>query len=122
VDCGAYEYQTEPETNDIYVDATATNGTQEGTSWPNAFTSLQAALNDMNLCSLGQQLTIHIAAGTYQFPTNVPAVIDNLNGSIFGGYPPGGGTRNAAANPVIIRGNVQVLKNVMIDGVRVANQ
>jgi hypothetical protein len=119
VDCGAYEYQTEPESNDVYIDASATNGTNEGTSWANAFTTLQAALNDMNLCALGQQLSLHIAAGTYVFPTNVPVLVDNLNGRILGGYPTGGGTRNPTGHPVIIRGNVQVLKNVTIDGVRV---
>lgn len=119
VDRGAYERQTSPVGVDIYVDATATNGTNEGTSWANAFTTMQAALNDMNLCSGGSPLVVHIAAGTYIFPVGRQAVVDNLNGRILGGYPAGGGTRNAAANPVIIRGNIQVLKNVTIDGVRV---
>jgi hypothetical protein len=116
IDRGAYERSIGAGL-DIYVDANA-SGANDGTNWTNAFTSLQAALSDMNLCNGGASLTIHMAAGTYAFPPALQIVIDNLNGRIFGGYPAGGGTRNAAANPVIIRGEVRILKNALIDGVR----
>jgi hypothetical protein len=117
IDMGAYEKQAEGGI-DIYLDASAT-GTREGTSWANAFTSLEAALNDLNLCNGGSALILHIATGTYQVPAGMQVLIDNLNGRVLGGYPPGGGTRNATVNPVILKGNVQVLKSFIIDGVKV---
>lgn len=118
VDCGAYERSTGIGF-DIYVDANA-RGANDGSSWENAFTSLRAALNDLNFCSDGATLTVHIATGTYRFPFQVIATINNLNGRILGGYPTGGvGIRNAVTNPVILRGNMMVLKNVIIDGVRI---
>ncbi|HMP91247.1 MAG TPA: right-handed parallel beta-helix repeat-containing protein, partial [Phnomibacter sp.] len=120
VDMGAFERQTSPAGIDIYVDATATNGTNEGTSWVNAFTNLQAAINDMNFCpGTVDYLIVHIAANTYTFPPEIPIALNSQNVRIFGGYPPGGGTRNFAANPVILKGNIQALKNATIDGVRV---
>lgn len=117
VDMGAYERQNQAGSI-VYLDATAT-GANDGNSWANAFTTLEAALNDINLCSGGGSLTIQIAAGTYAFPAGKSILIDNLNATILGGYPAGGGSRNAAANPVIIKGEVRVLKNVTIDGVKV---
>ncbi|MCC6762096.1 MAG: hypothetical protein IT252_12815, partial [Chitinophagaceae bacterium] len=120
VDMGAYEAQNSGGLI-IYVDANA-NGNNDGTSWTNAFTSLEAALNDMNLCNLGTALTLQIAAGTYTFPVGKNVRIDNLNATILGGYPTGGGTRNPSANNVIIKGEVRVLKNVSMNGVRVDKQ
>lgn len=120
VDMGAYEAQNSGGLI-IYVDANA-SGNNDGTSWANAFTNLEAALNDMNLCNLGTALTLQIAAGTYTFPVGKNVRIDNLNATILGGYPTGGGTRNPSANNVIIKGEVRVLKNVSMNGVRVDKQ
>ena len=117
IDMGAYEKQSQPGLN-IYLDASA-KGNNEGTSWADAFTTLEAALNDMNLCSYNQPLNLLIATGTYPFSSNTPIIIENLNGQILGGYPAGGGTRNPSLNPVILKGDVQVLKNITIDGVKV---
>lgn len=121
IDMGAYEVQTSGGLI-IYVDANAT-GDNDGTSWANAFTSIEAALNDMNLCNLGSSLTMQIAAGTYTFPIGKNVQVNNLNATILGGYPRGGGaSRNFIANPVIIKGDVQVLKSLSMDGVRVEKQ
>jgi trimeric autotransporter adhesin len=117
VDMGAYERQTTGGAI-VYLDAGAT-GNGEGTSWANAHTTLEAALNDLNLCNNGNPPSLHIAAGTYLAPIEVPFIINKLGAGVWGGYPRGGGTRNPAANPVIFRGNVEVLKSATIDGVRV---
>ncbi|MCU0375640.1 MAG: hypothetical protein MUF24_10050, partial [Chitinophagaceae bacterium] len=59
--------------------------------------------------------------GTYLLTPELSVSLDRLNAHILGGFPAGGGTRNAATNPVFIRGEVRVLKNATIDGVRVIN-
>lgn len=118
VDAGAYERQNPGVVTLIRLDATAT-GTGEGTSWANAHTSLEAALNDLNLCNEGNPPTLQIANGTYTAPAQVIFIIDKLNANVLGGFPTGGGTRNPAANPVIIKGEIRALKNATIDGIRV---
>ncbi|MCR9098419.1 MAG: right-handed parallel beta-helix repeat-containing protein [bacterium] len=78
VDLGAYEYQqmydvcTECLTsgNIIYVDFDATAGSDNGTSWANAFQNLQDALEVAATCPNVDQ--IWVAAGTYR-PSAHPA-------------------------------------------------
>ena len=90
----------------IYVDANAT-GTNNGTSWTNAFTELHAATA---LAGYGAQ--IWIADGTY-YPTsstnrNISFQINN-GVEIYGGFA-GGETsisqRDWVANPTILSGDI----------------
>lgn len=117
IDMGAFERQNVTLPTTIYVDASAT-GLNDGSTWANAYTTLQAALNDLNNCATGLLPAIYISTGTYTAYANAAFNINKLNATIFGGYPPGGGTRNAIANPVIIKGDVRVLKSIRLDGVR----
>jgi predicted outer membrane repeat protein len=95
----------------IYVDIDANAGTKNGTSWTNAYTDLQNALD---AASVNDQ--IWVAAGTY-LPTASPdGTTDNRNKAfhlatdmkIYGGFD---GTetqlsaRNAAANITILSGD-----------------
>ena len=121
IDMGAYERQNITLPTTIYVDASAT-GQNDGSTWANAYTTLQAALNDLNNCAVGLSPGIFISTGTYTASANAAFNINKLNASILGGYPPGGGTRNAISNPVIIKGDVRVLKSIRLDGVRVEKQ
>lgn len=83
----------------IYVDATATGGADDGSSWSDAYLKLQDALG---AATSGDD--IHIAAGTY-YPDEGSGQTDNAAASTFlmidgvdlyGGYPTGGGTRSVA--------------------------
>ncbi|MCU0335391.1 MAG: hypothetical protein MUF62_10160 [Chitinophagaceae bacterium] len=120
VDMGAYERQLLTLPTTIYVDINAT-GANDGTSWANAYTTLQAALSDLNLCATGSTPTVLVARGTYQSPSaGALWRVDKTGAVILGGYPTGGSTiRNVVANPVILRGEFRVLKSVRIDGIRV---
>ncbi|MBB3838365.1 putative outer membrane repeat protein [Runella defluvii] len=90
----------------LYVKANAT-GANNGRSWANAFTDLEAALNAAraNPSCVSQ---IWVAAGTYQPAVN--ASFSMLPGvAILGGFPNTGNPtlaeRNWSANPTILRGN-----------------
>lgn len=93
----------------IYVDVSAT-GSDNGSSWTNAHEDLQPALD---AASAGD--TIWVAKGTY-LPTESPdgtttdvrdrAFHLNTNIVFWGGYPTGGGTRNAASNTTILSGDL----------------
>ena len=116
VDMGAYEVFVDPALT-IYVDTEAT-GTGDGTSWANAYTSLQVAL----FFATGND-QIWIAEGTYQ-PDQGPGltpgdrslsftVTGNQDGlEIYGGFA---GTetersqRDVSANPVILSGDIGTL-------------
>jgi virulence-associated protein VapD len=108
VDMGAYEYQ---DILSIYVNINAT-GTNDGSSWTNAYTDLQNAID--NQCG---GFDIWVAAGTY-LPTASPdGTTDNRNNTfhlatnmkIYGGFD---GTetqlsaRNAVTNITILSGDL----------------
>ena len=111
VDMGAYESSysnCNPSISKvIYVDnSVAVSGS--GDSWGTAFKELRDAMKAANQCTVID--TILVAKGTYK-PTNDAnrdSAFTFLNGGfkIFGGYPTGGGTRNIAANPTILSGNI----------------
>ncbi|TCJ12070.1 hypothetical protein EPD60_16060 [Flaviaesturariibacter flavus] len=102
-DLGAYEFQGSTGTapNTIYVRAGAT-GSGDGSSWTNAFTSLQKALD-----ACGD--TIKISAGTY-VPAGYYSTSFQLEKGrvLLGGYPatgtPTDAQRAPLANPTILSG------------------
>ena len=111
IDIGAYEFQN---TRRVYVNHTA-SGNNDGTSWTDAYTDLQLALD--NQC---EGLEIWVATGTHiptaEFETGDAPLetrdrtfyIHTDNVKIYGGFA---GTetllseRNYATNPTIIDGN-----------------
>ncbi len=86
---------------DIYVDASAT-GANDGSSWENAYTDLQDAMMG------GYYRTIHIAEGTYKpSSTDQSESFELLPGMmLLGGYPMGGGTRDADTYTTILSGDI----------------
>ena len=114
VDMGAYEYQGTPYTNAIYVNVNAVGGNNDGSTWTDAYTDLQDAID--NQC-VG--LDIWVAAGTYlptkdhtgnSSPSNNRDKTFHLGTDmkIYGGFD---GTetllsqRNAATNITILSGD-----------------
>ena len=79
---------------DLYVDASATAGANDGTSWADAFTDFQSALST---ASAGD--TVYVAQGTYKpsigiqpsptARTNMFTLADGV--AYYGGFPAGGG-------------------------------
>ncbi len=92
-----------------FVDQNAT-GANDGSSWADAFTKLQDALNSE--CT--NVMEIHVAAGTYYPDEGFGYTDNNRNASfvmlpnveIYGGFPTGGGARNWTANPTILSGDL----------------
>ncbi|PSK91592.1 right-handed parallel beta-helix repeat-containing protein [Taibaiella chishuiensis] len=120
VDMGAYEIQTNIVIVNpvIYVDSAAGNDTNTGTSWGAAFKTLSYALKVANTACFANLDSILIAQGTYyptgiQTGTNRDSTFLILRGGlkIYGGYPTGGGTRNIAANPTILSGDINTANN-----------
>ncbi len=120
---------------DIYVDHTA-NGSNDGSSWANAFNRLEDALN------VGMGKNIHMAQGIY-LPTSSPTervmFFDMpTNSTLLGGYPNGGAaSRNPATYRVFLNGDIDGdagpsgnsyhiirlvnVSNVVVDGVTIQN-
>jgi len=115
----------------IYVDASAT-GSNNGTSWTNAYVYLQDAL-----AAAVANDEIRVAAGTYQpdrgksvtlGDRNVSFVLKNLV-KIMGGYPAGGGsTRDWEANKTFLSGDLNgddapdtLVQNLLTDATRADN-
>jgi hypothetical protein len=111
----------------LYVDESATGGANNGTSWGDAYVHLQDALDKAN-SSPSFTFEVRVAEGTYvpdeddiandgvndesesrdhnpDDETERFTIIEN-NVQLFGGYPPEGGTRDPAANPTVLSGDV----------------
>ena len=75
---------------DYYVDAAATSGLNNGSSWNNAFTSLQTALNS---ALFGDN--VYVAGGTYYPTTSGRAVSFVIKDGVqvYGGFNPSNGIR-----------------------------
>jgi hypothetical protein len=114
-DMGAYERAS---IKTLFVDEAAP-GDPDGSGWQHAYKSFYDALQVYNGCPSVDSLVI--ARGTYLTPLNTPLNINKLNGVILGGFPTGGGVRNFAIHPVIIKGEMRVLKSAKIDGIKVQN-
>jgi hypothetical protein len=104
--------------NQYYVDQAA-KGNTDGSSWKNADTTVYHALDVFNHCPDALPMTIQIAKGIYQqADANTPFSINKPNGIFLGGYPTGGGTRNAAVNAVTWHGDLHASKSAQVDGIR----
>jgi Secretion system C-terminal sorting domain/HYR domain/Lectin C-type domain len=99
--------------NIVYVDVNAT-GSNDGTSWANAFTNLQDAITQINNCPALD--TIYVAEGTY-LPTTTTDRYTNFNipgnTTVYGGFSPTNGaidlgTRDFNAYPAILSGDIGV--------------
>ena len=138
-DIGAYEITSAISGNIIYVDSAAT-GNNNGSSWLNALTSMQEAVNIV-ASSQGQIDTIKIAKGTYS-PSSLPRGINmfeffdynnertfDLPGNlvVMGGYSSGGSTRNPELFETILSSttyhvvSVAYTPNVLLDGLTIKN-
>lgn len=97
IDIGAYElWQAVNTSNTVYVNPAAT-GAADGSSWANAYTSLQDALND--ICAD----TVKVAAGTYY--ASVASVDSSFlvryGRVVLAGYPATGNPSNKDRNPLL---------------------
>jgi hypothetical protein len=107
-DMGAYESQS-LNLSRYYVDHTAT-GTNDGSSWANAFTAFQSAV-----AAAGTGDTVLVAAGTHMPSvgpgrTKLYALVEGVR--YYGGFPNGGGTfaqRDFSANRTILSGDLGVI-------------
>ena len=118
VDIGAYERGGVAPTGGVaHVDQGA-SGTMDGSSWTDAYTSLQAGLraneNAQASVSPSDVTEVLVATGTYTPSRRRDATdersrtfyVDGDNVEVYAGYPSGGGTRDPEANPVVLSGDL----------------
>ncbi len=139
--CGSASDQVEIVSNGsgiLYVDQSAT-GNNDGTSWTDAFTDLQSALNLAESC--GSATAIWIAEGTYR-PTvgadRMQSFILPAQTSLYGGFAGGESTlneRRPGEHQAILSGEINVpgssdnsyhvvqvtADNVLLDGLHLAD-
>jgi hypothetical protein len=112
-DCGAFEF-ARPRT--IFVDADAV-GANNGSSWTNAYTLLQDAIQELNDPKFGGDGEIWVAEGTYKPSTTNNPASSFLPGNgihLFGGFignGPGGNEverslRDWQAHPTVLSGEL----------------
>jgi len=118
LDMGCYEYQgTQSFSGTVYVNHAAT-GANDGSSWANAFTDLQAALDRANCLPITE---IWVSEGTY-YPTRAAngdltnsqfATFRMRNGvAIYGGFSVANGiatfgARNPSVHTTVLSGEIQ---------------
>jgi len=107
-------------TTDLYVDGQYGDDANDGLSWAEAKASIQSALT---LAEAHGGASIHIAGTVYE--ENI--VLSN-NNYLFGGYPPGGGTRQPSVHITVIDGgakdsSVRIGRSstIVVDGFRIKN-
>ncbi len=124
IDIGAYEYQNLCEDLDIgttvYVDKNATAGVNNGSSWTNAFTSLETALALQDCGFTGE---IRVAGGQTFYPNSAPGTsLTNptefyfwmhKNIQLKGGYNPDTNTQDFT-NPSILSGDLGTTHTVHV--------
>ena len=88
-----------------FVDAAAT-GAGNGTSWVDAFTTIQAALDNANASAIPE---VWVAGGTYRGPSANAVVVNmTLGVALFGGFDgteTAGSERSCTLTPTIISGD-----------------
>lgn len=97
---------------DLYVDSSV-SASGSGSTWSAAYKTLGEALETANTGSSGSKFVINVASGTY-YPggdtsntrRDTAFCIFRSGITINGGFPSGGGTRDIAANPTILSGNI----------------
>ena len=118
VDIGAFERGGVAPTGGVaHVDQSA-SGAGDGSSWSDAYVSLQAGLraneNAQASSSPSDVTEVRVATGTYVPTRRRDATdarsrtffIDGDSVEVFGGFPSGGGTRDPDSNPVVLSGDL----------------
>ncbi|WP_154224759.1 choice-of-anchor Q domain-containing protein [Marinicella rhabdoformis] len=101
----------------IFVDITAT-GNSDGTSWPNAFSSVNAAIQ-----AASTNDEIHVAAGRYQ---EGQEILINKALTLRGGFPSGGGAQNIDNHRTIFDGDfthrvMNITTETLLEGIKIFN-
>ena len=113
----------------VYVDESA-SGANDGTSWSDAYLHLQDALDEAN-SNPSTTFDICVATGTYLPDTDKDGDHANDdstesftfredNVELYGGYPSGGGTRDPAANPTVLSGDIDENDATNNDGLTIS--
>ena len=129
-DMGAYEGGAVPTTPVAYVDTTGADTGSAGESWTDPYRTLQAGL----MAAENRQVAgnpfdrVQVAEGAY-YPDEGPGVTDGdvttsfqlvSDTDVLGGYPSGGGPRDAREHPTVLSGDVDQDDTINENGVTVA--
>ncbi|MFK7932615.1 MAG: T9SS type A sorting domain-containing protein [Saprospiraceae bacterium] len=123
IDIGAYEVQQLGVDTILYVNASNTNITQDGTSWETAFSDLQSALSLIEEC--GTATEIWLTAGTY-YPTTTDdrSASFQINSDLkilgqFAGTESSADERDFTIDATILSGNIGEVANEMDNSERI---
>ncbi|MCD6326456.1 hypothetical protein J7M28_02730 [bacterium] len=116
-------YNDKQQGTDYCVDGNSGSDTNGGSSWTDAFKTIQHAIDECGTGAAGSPDTVHVAAYTYYENIELD---DHIR--LWGGYPAGGGARNPALNETIIDGSnsgivVHIFadEGVTVDGFTIQN-